>query len=39
MGLGYLGLNNQEKAKTFLARVQKADINHQGAQVHLKGLQ
>jgi tetratricopeptide (TPR) repeat protein len=32
MGLGYLGLGNQEKAREFLGKVLQMDINHQGAQ-------
>ena len=38
MGLGYLGLNNSEKAEGFLSEVQRLDINHQGGQLHLGGL-
>jgi tetratricopeptide (TPR) repeat protein len=34
MGLGYLGLNDKEKAKTLLGKVLALDINHQGAQIH-----
>lgn len=34
MGLGYLGLNNTEKAVRFLDEVRKLDINHQGGQTH-----
>lgn len=34
MGLGYLGLNNNEKAKECLDEVRNLDINHQGAQIH-----
>jgi Cytochrome c biogenesis factor len=36
MGLGNLGLNNIEKAKEYLSKVRKLDINHQGSQLHLK---
>lgn len=30
MGLGYLGLGEQEKAEKYLSRVEALDINHQG---------
>lgn len=36
MGLGYLGLNDYEKAQELLEAVTRLDINHQGGQVHLK---
>ncbi|GHT42547.1 hypothetical protein AGMMS49965_14290 [Bacteroidia bacterium] len=36
MGLGYLGFGNADKAKEYLGKVQELDINHQGAQIHLK---
>ncbi|MDR0507911.1 MAG: DUF5107 domain-containing protein [Dysgonamonadaceae bacterium] len=35
MGLGYLGLNDREKAKKFLGKALEMDVNHQGAQIHL----
>jgi tetratricopeptide (TPR) repeat protein len=38
MGLGYLGLNNKEKAAEFLSKVTALDVNHQGAQLHLNYL-
>ncbi|MDR2468941.1 MAG: DUF5107 domain-containing protein [Tannerella sp.] len=34
MGLGYLGLNNREKAQEFFGKVREMDVNHQGAQIH-----
>jgi tetratricopeptide (TPR) repeat protein len=39
MGLGYLGLNNKEKAQEYLSKINKLDINHQGAQVHLEMIE
>ncbi|GHT68515.1 hypothetical protein AGMMS50239_33750 [Bacteroidia bacterium] len=36
MGLGYMGLNEREKARTFLTKVLELDVNHQAAQIHLK---
>ncbi len=36
MGLGYLGFGNVDKAKEYLGKVLELDINHQGAQIHLK---
>jgi tetratricopeptide (TPR) repeat protein len=36
MGLGYLGAGDKAKGKEFLNKVLKMDVNHQGAQVHLK---
>lgn len=33
MGLGYLGLNEKEKARKFLDKVRELDINHQGLNV------
>lgn len=36
MGLGYLGLNNAKKANVYLGKALELDINHQGAQIHLK---
>lgn len=38
MGLGYLGLDNTEKAREFLEKVRDMDVNHQGAQIHLNLL-
>lgn len=35
LGLGHLGLNDSQKAKSFLTRAFEMDINHQGVQVHL----
>jgi tetratricopeptide (TPR) repeat protein len=35
MGLGYLGLNNRDKALDFLTKVIRLDPNHQGGQIHL----
>ncbi|MDR2683256.1 MAG: hypothetical protein LBB64_05235, partial [Dysgonamonadaceae bacterium] len=35
IGLGYLGLNNQEKALIFLTKAIQSDRSHQGAQIHL----
>ena len=34
LGLGYLGLGMLEKAKTFLSKAAKMDVNHQGIQIH-----
>lgn len=34
MGLGYLGLEEREKAAGFLDEVRRLDINHQGGQIH-----
>lgn len=34
MGLGYLGLHDNEKATECLDEVRRLDINHQGAQIH-----
>lgn len=34
MGLGYLGLNQTEKAIEFLNKVIDLDVNHQGGQIH-----
>lgn len=39
MGLGYLGLNDTEKAIEFLNKVIDLDINHQGGQIHLNMCQ
>ncbi|MDR0688544.1 MAG: DUF5107 domain-containing protein [Prevotellaceae bacterium] len=36
MGLGHLGLGNVQKAKEFLQKVVELDVNHQGAQIHLR---
>ncbi|MDR2085803.1 MAG: hypothetical protein LBP72_01375, partial [Dysgonamonadaceae bacterium] len=36
MGLGYIGLNDREKARTFLLNALQLDVNHQGAQIHFK---
>jgi len=36
LGLGYLGLGETEKAKTYLNEAARMDINHQGVQIHLK---
>lgn len=38
VGLGYLGLNDEEKAIPILQEVLQTDINHQGAANHLKML-
>jgi len=38
MGLGYLELNDTEKAKKFLGKVREIDINHQGVQIHLNSI-
>jgi Tfp pilus assembly protein PilF len=38
LGLGFLGLGDDEKAKTQLMKASQMDVNHQGVQVHLKGL-
>jgi tetratricopeptide (TPR) repeat protein len=38
MGLGYLGLNDKDKALIFLTKVYNLDINHLGAQIHLKSI-
>jgi tetratricopeptide (TPR) repeat protein len=38
MGLGYLGLNDKKKAQEFLGKVYRADINHQGGQVHFSEI-
>jgi tetratricopeptide (TPR) repeat protein len=37
-GLGYLGLNDQQKSKHFFNNVLEMDINHQGAAIHLNML-
>jgi tetratricopeptide (TPR) repeat protein len=34
MGLGYLGLKDQARAKEYLSKVRELDINHQGSQIH-----
>jgi tetratricopeptide (TPR) repeat protein len=34
MGLGCLGLRNRAKAREFLEKVIKMDVNHQGGQIH-----
>lgn len=34
MGLGYLGLNELQKAKEYLDMVINLDVNHQGGQLH-----
>ncbi len=36
MGLGHLGLGNMEKAIFYLQRTLELDINHEGAQIHLR---
>lgn len=36
MGLGYWGLGNTDKAKTYLEIAAGMDNNHQGVQVHLR---
>jgi len=36
MGLGLLGLGDKKNASGYFTEVLKLDINHQGAQVHLK---
>lgn len=36
MGLGHLGLHEIQKAKEFLDKVEKLDVNHQGGQIHRK---
>jgi tetratricopeptide (TPR) repeat protein len=36
IGLGYLGLQEREKARTHFSEVLKMDVNHQGARVHLE---
>lgn len=38
MGLGYLGMDNTEKAQEYLNKAQELDINHQGSQLHLKEI-
>ena len=35
LGLGYLGLGENDKAKNYLSQTAKMDINHQGVQVHI----
>jgi len=35
-GLGLLGLGDQKEASVFFKEVLRFDINHQGAQIHLK---
>ncbi|MDD3322234.1 MAG: DUF5107 domain-containing protein [Paludibacter sp.] len=34
LGLGYLGLNDYEKAELYLTKAAEMDINHQGVQAH-----
>jgi tetratricopeptide (TPR) repeat protein len=36
VGLGYLGLGEEDKGSQYLQEVLREDINHQGAAVHLK---
>lgn len=36
MGLGHLGLQELEQARTHFAQVLEMDINHQGAMIHLE---
>lgn len=36
MGLGYLGLGDEENARKFLSEVVSLDINHQVAEAHLR---
>jgi Tfp pilus assembly protein PilF len=36
MGLGYLGLEDMEKAKMFLDKTVESDINRQGANTNCK---
>jgi tetratricopeptide (TPR) repeat protein len=36
MGLGHLGLQQVETARTFFSRVLELDVNHQGARIHLE---
>jgi tetratricopeptide (TPR) repeat protein len=38
LGLGWLGLGDQDLAKQYLNEVLQMDINHQGAQVYLRML-
>jgi len=35
LGLGYLGLSENEKAKKYLLEAAQMDLNHQGVQIHL----
>jgi len=39
MGLGYLGLREFEKARSYFTRVLEVDVNHQGARSHLEMCQ
>ena len=36
MGLGHLGLQEFEKARSLFSRVLELDVNHQGARTHLE---
>src|SRR5258706_9242690 len=36
MGLGHLGLQEFEKARSLFSRVLELDVNHQGARIHLE---
>lgn len=36
MGLGYLGLNNKEKAQEYLTKVLESDVNHLDGQKHIQ---
>jgi tetratricopeptide (TPR) repeat protein len=36
LGLGYLGLNDLEKASRYLSKALEMDLNHQGVLVHLQ---
>ncbi len=36
LGLGYLGLGENEKAKQHLLTAARMDVNHQGVKTHLK---
>ena len=38
MGLGHLGLNNLEKAKEYLGKVQELDVNHQDSKLILDSI-
>jgi len=36
LGLGFFGLGNSDKAKSYLLEAAAMDVNHQGVQVHLE---
>ncbi|MEX6690788.1 DUF5107 domain-containing protein [Danxiaibacter flavus] len=36
IGLGYMGLGDEQKAGSYLSEVLRLDVNHQGAAIHLQ---